>query len=193
MHQLYQNSPSAAERRNLLIEDMTSLDQSGLSCKDCIGNCCTFQSNSMQMTPLETYDLYLDLKNRLELENAQILTMLDECIKDFRLDQGMDPTSLRKTYTCPFYLGEKQGCQISRKNKPYGCLAFNATETNVLKGSNCQSNISIQEKRAKKFKKDEEQLNKEIKEFFGFNWDKLPIPLALKELMGRAETLPKSI
>ena len=193
MDQLYKNSPSSEERRRLLIDDMTTLDESDLSCRDCVGNCCTFQSNSMQMTPLETYDLYLDLKNRLELSDNQILNHVNDCIQEFRLDQGMDPSSLRKTYTCPFYLGEKQGCQISRKNKPYGCLAFNATESNVLKGSTCKSNISIQKTRADKFKTYEEKLNKEIKEFFDFKWDKLPIPLALKELMGRAKTLPKSV
>ena len=76
----------------------------------------------MQMTPLETYDLYLDLKNRLELENAQILTMVDECIKDFDLDQGIDPTSLRKTYTCPFFTLRKQVAKFQEKNKFYGAL-----------------------------------------------------------------------
>ena len=29
----------------------------GFSCKDCIGNCCTFSSNSMMISPLEAFDI----------------------------------------------------------------------------------------------------------------------------------------
>ena len=103
------------------------------------------------------------------------------------------PHPFERLIPAPFTLEKNKVVRFQEKINRMVALLLMRLKQMSLKGSNCQSNISIQKTRADKFKTYEKKLNKEIKEFFDFNWDKLPIPLALKELMGRAKTLPKSV
>tara|TARA_X000000950_G_scaffold278947_1_gene370702 strand:- start:516 stop:1016 length:501 start_codon:yes stop_codon:yes gene_type:complete len=160
---------------------MNSKDEKGFSCKTCIGNCCTFTSNSMMISPLEAYDIYVFLKNSPSFDERKLKASLEKNIKEFRLE-NID-LGVRKTYTCPFYTGAKKGCTISRHSKPYGCLGFLPTQKAVNKGNDCRSDIGVLKKRELKFKQEEEQLNSLLKKSIGLCWDKLPISSAVLSLL----------
>ena len=173
------------DRRADLVHEMNFLEEKELSCQKCIGNCCTFTSNSMRITPLEAMDIlfYLNQKDQI---NSNLIKQLEKNIEEFRLDKET-LFGIKKNYTCPFYLGKCKGCSISRWNKPYGCLAFNATEKNVLKGTNCSSNQKILKKREDEFSRKEKQLNQYIIDYLSLSWTTESIPVALLDIIKKGE------
>jgi len=177
-------------RRELLVEEMNQLESTQFSCRQCIGNCCTFNSNSMRVSPLEAVEIiqYLIKENRL---NHELVSNLQSNIDEFRLDKAT-MFGIKKNYTCPFYLGSCKGCSISRWSKPYGCLAFNATEKDVIKGTSCKSNQKILEEREFQFKKVEEEFNQYIIKELKLAWVQESIPVALLDIIKKGELCPPS-
>jgi hypothetical protein len=167
-------------RRKLLLEAMTGLENKNITCRDCTGKCCTFNANSMRMTALETEDLYNYLISN-SLWTDALKEKLKACIVEYRLDVEIPTkggTSFRRTYTCPFFKQESFGCPLPPEVKPYGCLAFNAIGSGVKDGENCASDLDLLKDRESS---QEESENSELKEKHGYYWDKLPIPMALLE------------
>ncbi len=163
-------------RRKTLIDFMKSNEEQGNDCSKCSGLCCTFVSNSMMITPIETKEIYdyLLIQNMLD---SELIAKFKDAVTKYRLDYdlGTGRKSLRRTYTCPFFMHKSLGCPLPQEIKPYGCLAFNPNGNGVLDGENCSSNKDNLVKRDDDNKVEELRLNK----YFQFNWAKLPIPLAL--------------
>ena len=107
-------------RRQLILNEMGILKKKEINCHQCRGPCCTYESNSMQITILESLDIinFLNAENRI---SPDLFIQLNENISTFRLDQivGTGKSSLRKTYTCPFFSNEAKGCSISRNSKEF--------------------------------------------------------------------------
>lgn len=177
------NLQSAEERRSLLISEMNSCEDKELSCKECVGHCCTYISNSMKIDALEALEIYEWLQNK-NLWNEELQKKLVDTIKSYRLDvelllkKGQD---FRRTYTCPFYLGHKKGCSLSPKIKPYGCLAFNADEKNVTEWGHCSSRQELLQMREDEHSA-ENEANTYICNELGLTPSKKPIPMALIEI-----------
>ena len=184
--EMYKNlgiSPNS-ERRDLLINSMKSLENSGVNCQSCTGLCCTFISNSMQTDPIQTLELYIYLQNE-KMWNDELIEELKNVVKNNRLDYEISTgagSSFRRTYTCPFYNKGPKGCSISPEYKPYGCLAFNAKAQNIKEGENCSSNTEFLTQRDDVYNEEEEKANSLIKEKMNLNWSKLPMPVSLLEL-----------
>lgn len=171
------------QRRSNLVTYMSDLEKKDTNCSGCRGKCCTFVANSMMVTPIEAYDLYHYLVEN-DLWGSELEENLDNCIKSFRLNDGLSlgrGREFRRTYTCPFYLNRFPGCPLPRNVKPYGCLAFNPGEGTPKEGEGCHSELSLLIDR-ESLLKDEEALNLKIKNVLGLNWDKLSIPMALKDI-----------
>lgn len=154
-------------------------------CFSCVGHCCTFEHNSMQVSPLEAMDAYTYLKEK-ELINEDLILKIKNCIKSFRLDKNISLArgkSFRRYYTCPFYSGAKLGCGIDRDSKPYGCLAFNPNSKNVSLPGSCQSHIEVLESQSREHSAWEEKVNAEIKTEFNLYWNKLDLPQAILSLI----------
>lgn len=133
---------NASQRRQGLIQAMSEDAKSQLHCGSCVGTCCTFSANSMQVDEVQAQDL----KDWLELEgrwNESLFLSLQDCVEEFRLDRNVSNIKIRRNYTCPFFTGTKLGCSISQQAKPYGCLAFNPREANITNGGNCRSNLNL--------------------------------------------------
>lgn len=180
------NLEGPSERRDLLIKEMAQLEKNNIHCKSCNGKCCTFQANSMQVTPLEAFEILVDMKNK-QFNFNDYKSNFQNTIKSFRLDQELFTSKknspiLRKTYTCPFFKSKELGCVLSRKFKPYGCLAFNAKVIND-NGKTCFSNTSILEKRESEFVTNEIKMNELLKSELKITWLKKDIPTAMLELM----------
>jgi hypothetical protein len=179
-------SQSRRIRRQSLLDNMQEKSKQGINCLNCPGTCCTFQMNSMQITPVEAIDLYVYLKENNRLDD-NLLENLNENIKEFRLDYDLfnsrRQSFMRRTYTCPFYLGSEKGCSISRESKPYGCLGFNSylKQTTKQEQKKCTSELEQLEIRETLFLP-EEALNTELREKLSLSFNKAPIPLALKEI-----------
>ncbi|MCK5884421.1 MAG: hypothetical protein KAG61_12085 [Bacteriovoracaceae bacterium] len=176
---------SPHKRREKLIEKMGVLTSSGINCYSCEGTCCTFIANSMKTTPLESLDLlsYLQENNLL---NDELIKQLKETVAHYRLDYDIDTgrgTILRRTYTCPFFIPGEKGCTISRKNKPYGCLGFNAFKEKSVEGSSCSPDFNLLQEREDEFGIAEENNNQWLKNELRLDWDKLPMPLALLQII----------
>ena len=135
----------------------------------------------MMISPLEAYDIYDYLRSLPGFDVHKLKASLKESMKEYRLENVT--LGLRKTYTCPFYTGEKKGCTISRHSKPYGCLGFLPIKKEVTKGSDCRSDIGSLKKRELKFKQPEDLLNYLLKESLSLSWDKLPIPSAIFSIL----------
>ncbi len=134
----------------------------------------------MQMTPVETKDLYEYLSSNL-LWNEALVQRLKDNILEFRLDKEISTgrnTSFRRSYTCPFFKHESLGCPLPPEVKPYGCLAFNAISPGVKDGENCKSDLELLKRRESE---EEELINKEMIKEKKLFWEKLPIPMALLE------------
>lgn len=177
--------PSAKTRREALTSQMKALSDEGKNCFKCNGMCCTFAFNSMQMTPLETVELCIDLESKDRL-NEETLEELKACIKEYRLDIDISiggSKSFRRTYTCPFFKPGAKGCTISLHDKPYGCLGFNPKEVGVSEEGKCKVYVETHESREASFLEDEEKLNKFLISELGLYWEKLPIPMAILELI----------
>ena len=80
---------------------MNELEASGINCQNCTGRCCTYHTNSMQMTALETEDLYQFLINNNKWDKSLENKLLDT-INEFRLDKEISmgkKLTFRRSYT----------------------------------------------------------------------------------------------
>ncbi len=173
----------AKERRQNIIENMEMLSTNGIDCSECVGICCTFEKNSMRLTPLEALDLFLYLNDNGAITD-KFTQSVDAAIKHYRLDYVIPSNGkrnyLRRYYTCPLFVNCENGCPIPPEFKPYGCLGFNPTSPNEKDGTSCTSNTNILKDRDQAMGLQEKQLNKKIKEMIGLTWDKKCLPLAIK-------------
>ncbi len=170
-------------RRETLIERMNKLESEGKGCIGCAGNCCTFEANSMMVTPLETLEL-IDYLQKSHLFTATLKEKIQDAVDKYRLDHypGNGKRSyLRKTYTCPFFNHTELGCPLPREVKPYGCLAFNSHHEVSKASEHCYSEKDLLLKR-EELHRDEAVRNAELKEKYSISWDKSPIPTALIDL-----------
>ena len=167
-------------RRDELISEMSRLEDEGLNCFSCKGYCCTYEYNSMQVTPLEAVELFKYLVEQGRVNEEQI----DQVISKYRLDKLLMAGSqnLRRYYTCPFFKEGAKGCTISRRSKPLGCLGFNALVPNVSERGKCESNQEVLKKVDHKFTKDSDLCNEYIKKTLNIYWSKESIPVAITEL-----------
>lgn len=151
-----------------------------MGCLGCSGTCCTYEANSMMVTPVEAFELYSYLKESNQFD-AELKGRLLETVTKYRLDQGLGNgrrSYLRRTYTCPFFGHKELGCPIPREVKPYGCIAFNSHDVEKKAGEHCYSEKEILESR-ELLDADEAKLNEELKQKFSLYWDKVPMPVAL--------------
>ncbi len=120
-------------RQQLLLANQ-SLNDKGIGCDACVGECCTSRRNSMQITKSEALDIRAHLESQ-GLWNDKLLVTLRNNIHEYRLDVEVprfgSRQNLRRTYTCPFYVSGPRGCSLPRSVKPFGCLAFNPTKANA--------------------------------------------------------------
>lgn len=178
---------SGLKRRLSLIEKMSELEAQSKDCMSCSGMCCTYEFNSMLITPLEAFELisYLAQADRID---KNLVENLSDNIKKFRLDRDFNlghKRELRRYYTCPFFKNKSVGCSISRGAKPYGCLGFNPEESKVKKEGNCSSNFEILEQREQEFYSEELKLNKIIAQELDLQWTKKTIPVAINEFINK--------
>ena len=170
----------ARQRRQSLIDRMQVLETEKLHCFECSGTCCTFVSNSMQIDPLETLELYTSLNVTNDL-----IEKWQKTVDNFRLNYdvfSLKGKSFRRTYTCPFFAGSALGCTLSRGVKPYGCLGFNPKKQGVTEGGDCSSAQDLLLKRSEEFKAVEDVAIEKIKKDFNITWEKKTIPTALLEI-----------
>ncbi len=180
---------SPRERRSVVIEQMSTLEERGIHCRNCSGTCCTSVANSMQITPLEALEILLNVRDILANEETknQLIDQLKKTIQLYRLDKEIytgkkNQESLRKRYTCPFFNYGTIGCSLSRGHKPYGCLGFNATVQND-NGQSCRSDVNVLETREQSFIQAENLANASLKKRWHLHWEKKSIPEALLEIM----------
>lgn len=174
--------------RNLLTNNMTKLDSQEKNCLSCTGVCCTVSRNSMMVTPLEAYELYLNLMKKIQ--NQELLwKKVESAFKEFGLDREIYVKNklMRKNYTCPLFKLESFGCPVDPESKPFGCLGYNPTKEKVLDGESCSSDIIILEQVENEIKKDFEMSNLEIRKQFNLSFEKTNIPAALLELKAKAK------
>lgn len=176
------------ERRHDLIQEMKKLSDVQVHCFNCTGTCCTMSANSMQITPLEAFEMILSLD--VTADNVEdIRKKLKENIQHYRIDHEISlgkkaHSHLRKTYTCPFFVPGPKGCTIKKEFKPYGCLGFNPKLEND-NGSTCHSDQALLEKRDNENSSSEESANNYLKNEFQIYWTKLEIPKAMLHLLDR--------
>jgi len=178
---------SGKERRELLANQMYDNEARGLDCMSCTGRCCTYEANSMQMTSIEALEA-MSLLEKKGLLTEEVKSRLEDCVKEFRLDQYIQIASgefFRKSYTCPFYFYPSFGCGLGVDSKPYGCIAFNPCESGQKDGGNCQSDLDIQEKRNEIYEESEELVNKNLFKEEGISLMKEPIPVKLLEFWNK--------
>lgn len=189
------NESERRNRRETINSAMTDDINSGRDCASCVGHCCTFEHNSMQVTPLEALDAFQYLKEKGRV-NEELVESLEECVKNFRLDKEMitqGPNTLRRYYTCPFYKREALGCSLDRDSKPYGCLAFNPKEKNVSEPGHCKSELSVLEAQNIKFGKTQDDLNRFLTSELNIYWKKMNLPNALLYLIKSFGDINKSL
>lgn len=180
----YLEYQSVKLRRRKLIDFMDQLAQQGKDCRGCSGICCTFVGNSMQVSPLEAWDLaqFLMLNRRW---NRQLQEKLEGTIQQFRLRQAPPGdgrrTFGRRRYTCPFFQDQTLGCSIQPEAKPYGCLGFNPIGSGVKDGENCRS---YKEQLAERELAHQEEAvqNQKLRERYKLTWEKINLPVALLDL-----------
>lgn len=178
----------AAQRRQQVLDQMSDKFNSGFNCRDCSGYCCTFEYNSMQISPLEAFDVFIFLKKSSRLDE-KLIQELKACVKHYRLDYEISTgkgTSLRRTYTCPFFKPGPKGCTIDPSSKPYGCLAFNPLKQGVSEPGFCSSDQKLLEDRESS-QQSEVTANEILREQLKLDWDKKPLPLALLNLIKALE------
>ena len=173
-------------RRHGLIHRMTSEEKSGVNCFSCSGVCCTFIANSMMTTPLETAEILCWLHEQGRLDD-ELIQQLENNVRRYRLDQSPPGDGkrafMRRTYTCPFFTPGPKGCGLSRSVKPYGCLGFNPNRPDQTEGGDCASDQDLLAERERQFEADETKHNEQLRERFALDWQKLPMPFALLELI----------
>lgn len=178
------------KRRESLLEEMKELGRSNIDCLKCVGTCCTFEANSMQISPVEALDILFFLIKEGRL-NEKILQRLKKSIRDYRLDQVVGDGKRnfnRKRYTCPFYSGNVLGCQVNSEFKPYGCLGFNPIRQRIKKGEGCRSYTSWLEKNELKNESIEKELAHYLEKKLNIKWQKLPIPVAVIKMAKAIES-----
>lgn len=187
-HSLYQTlkTHSPRERRQSLITEMAGLTDQKIHCFNCSGTCCTFSANSMQITPIEAFEIIISLEIKNE-DLSEIKAKLKKIILDYRLDHeiflGKKKNSLlRKTYTCPFFVAGPKGCTIKKDLKPYGCLGFNPRIEDD-NGGQCLSNIELLENREETERDNEALANTFLKRELQLEWEKIEIPKAVLILL----------
>ena len=169
-------------RREILIDRMNALESKGMGCIGCSGTCCTFEANSMLMTPLEARELFEYLKSE-NLLTQELKEKLQKNINQFRLEPKplKGRSYLRKTYTCPFFNHQELGCPLPREIKPYGCLAFDSHHVELKASEHCYSENDLLMKR-EELHPEEKQMNDVIRKEFDLYWEKSPIPNAILEI-----------
>lgn len=168
------------KRRKNIIDRMQELESSGSDCKGCAGTCCTYEANSMMISPVEAFELMSYLKES-GLFNEELKSRLENTVQKYRLDQSTGNgkrSFIRRAYTCPFFNHTELGCPLPREVKPFGCLAFNSHHSELKASEHCYSEKFILEER-EQLASDEAQLNAELKEKYSLYWDKTPLPNAL--------------
>ena len=178
------NISLAIERRKVLIDNMQKLISDKKDCFSCKGHCCTYQNNSMQVTPLEALDAYYYLE-RKDLISAELVKSLKDSIQKFRLDIEVPTRNgkfLRRYYTCPFFTEGAKGCGLSLEDKPYGCLGFNPKESNVQSEGFCESDQDLLEQNQRNFP-EEKKHNETLKNTLDIYWDKRNLPWAILNLI----------
>ncbi len=181
IYNLYQeNKLRQASWRSLLVEKMSSLEKSGIDCRNCPGHCCTQKRNSMQVTLAEGLELYLDLYNK-KLLNDDLREKLKKTIIDARLDNVIyvKGKALRRNYTCPLFELKGFGCPLSRNSKPFGCLGYNANAKNEVEGESCRSEVELLEETDKNFSIEIEQMSQQISQLTRLPNEKQSIPQAI--------------
>lgn len=168
-------------RRETINSAMSDLMAEGKDCNHCVGHCCTFEHNSMQVTPLEALDVYACLEEDGRITD-ELVEHLEENITHYRLDK--DPASIgkksfRRYYTCPFYQDRALGCSLDRDSKPYGCLAFNPNSKLVSTPGYCTSNNDVLMLQNNTFGNKEELDNQFLRDKLGIYWNKMNLPNAL--------------
>lgn len=176
-------------RRGILIEHMNLLEARGMGCLGCKGTCCTYEANSMLLTPLEAFELFTYLQKK-DLLTSELKQKLTESITTYRLEPKFPNTRsyLRKTYTCPFFGHIELGCPLPREIKPYGCLAFDSHHTELKASDHCYSEISLLEER-ERLHPEEKDLNAKLVEEYGILWIKSPIPNAILEFWDKVKVV----
>lgn len=178
-------SSSRHQRRLSINTAMTNDLNIGHGCSSCVGHCCTYEHNSMQVTPLEALDAYKFLLEVGRVDES-LIARLEDCVTNYRLDKEVltkSSKSLRRYYTCPFYKQEALGCSLDRDSKPYGCLAFNPSQPGVSEPGFCSSNQHILEKQSLEFDDHEERHNETLREELKIYWNKMNLPNALLYLI----------
>lgn len=175
------------DRRKLLIKEMSNLEDDKKDCFSCSGMCCTYEYNSMLVTPVECFEMlnYLVKEGRV---NEELVSRLKANITQYRLDKDMYSTKgkeFRRYYTCPFFKNENKGCSISRSSKPYGCLGFNPNEQNISTPGKCGSNLVNLQSREDEFISEESVANEYLSKELNLYWVKKPISVALVEFINK--------
>lgn len=178
--------PKPFDRRKKLIEEMQTLEEKSVHCFNCPGTCCTMQANSMHVTALEAFEIFMSLKNQ-GINFNDLLSRLEKTISDYRLDIEIytgkkNSAALRKKYTCPFFNNGALGCSLSRSIKPYGCLAFNPTQVDD-NGKSCASRLPLLVELEEKYGKKEASANVFLQKTLDLQWEKKSIPEALVDLI----------
>lgn len=162
---------------------MNTLESKGMGCQGCSGTCCTFEANSMLLTPLEAFELFNYLKEEKLLTN-DLKFKLTQSVVDYRLEpkyHNARRSYLRKTYTCPFFGHAELGCPLPRAIKPYGCLAFDSHHKELKASEHCFSEKELLEQR-EKLHPEEKEMNEDVVKRFKIDWEKSPIPNALLDI-----------
>jgi Fe-S-cluster containining protein len=181
----------STERRAPLLGIMSDLMGRSINCFSCSGVCCTFEANSMLVTPLEAAELYQYLESEKRV-GAELLSHLESTIKRYRLDVELQTHRnqfMRKTYTCPFYEEGPRGCAVSRTVKPYGCLGFNPTKEGCSGNGGCESYTDRLLERDEKWEIIEQEANLFIAESLSLSWKKIDICRALLNLHEKRDLL----
>ncbi|MBP9680079.1 MAG: hypothetical protein KBD76_01640 [Bacteriovorax sp.] len=178
--------PDPKTRRKMLCDEMDALSDKQIHCLNCTGTCCTMSANSMQITPLEAFEIIQSLALTAETVNA-IKDELRTNIRNYRLDHEIflgkkSHHFLRKTYTCPFFSPGPKGCTIKKELKPYGCLGFNP-RIEGDNGSQCHSDFDLLQKREDPMLILEAEANDYLKNKFELTWNKCEIPKAVLALL----------
>ncbi len=172
--------------RESILNYMQKMERAGVHCFNCQHcQCCTYTSNSMMITHVECLEitLYLIEQNRW---NNTLFSRLEQNIEQFQLKNFIIPTTqklLRKYYTCPFLVDGPKGCSLSRKIKPYGCLAFNATTASSHEQLDCQSSLNELAQLERDYATILKSQNDFLEDKFKWYCRKMPIPNALLTLV----------
>jgi hypothetical protein len=164
---------------------MEALEDRGMGCAGCPGTCCTFEANSMLVTPLEAVELFAHLRTAGGLR-PELREKLRETVARYRLEPKYPGgrSYLRKTYTCPFFNHGELGCPVPRAVKPYGCLAFDSHHVELKAGEHCYSEVELL-KRREELHPEEAAENDRLRRTLNLHWEKAPIPNALLDLWDR--------